>query len=253
MEVKPFVQQAIWIKRDGDQCTVTVPAQPTECPFLVVTPVVGLADEDNTLRYSGILSLTHTRTGALLVRSNYVRGFARLVEALKDLDWDFDARDHFTKPENADMASAVLKAIREWEIDEGYTGPAFFCTDDEAKREAREREPATTFLREQFDWWPKHYKSIHDRDLLRTNNDAWAAEISSSVHAWGMTYLLAALQRVDPQAADMAARRLVAEFDAGDELGEWMHQWAQEMDAGKPLTLQGIPSSDPIAGFGAGK
>ena len=66
-----------------------------------------------------------------------------------------------------------------------------------------------------------------------------------------MTYLLAVLARVAPEVADIAARRIVAEWDAGDTMGEWVHQWSQELEAGGQLTLHGIPDADPLAKFGA--
>lgn len=74
---------------------------------------------DSAARYA----LTHTHTGAQLVESTYVSGLEKLAAALKRFDWDFDTRNHFAKPENAGMADAVRGAIRDWQEDEGYSGP----------------------------------------------------------------------------------------------------------------------------------
>lgn len=251
-ELKGFVRQAIPLSIDGkERRTVWVPAQPTVCPQLVIAPAVGCSKDGGNLRFRGTLALTHTHTGAQLVESTYVSGLEKLAAALKHFDWDFDTRNHFARPENADLADAVRAAIRDWQMDEGYSGPVSLWGDDEDKRAAREREPATTLLREQLDWWPAQYKSIRERELISKNREAWHEAISCSVNGWGMTYLLAVLQRVDPKVADIAARRLVAEFDAGDGLGEWVFQWSQELDSGRPLTLHGIPDLDPLTHFEA--
>lgn len=244
-----FVHQALTVIADGEQRTVWVPAQTTRCPRLVITPAV--AWSDGHVRFRGALALTHTLTGAPLVHSSSAAGLEKLADALTGFEWDFSARDHFAKPENAALAGAVRTIIRDWETDEGFTGPVAVWGDDKDKRDAREREPAGTFLREQLDWWPKQYKSVHDRDLMSKNRDAWHEAIFSSVNGWGMTYLLAVLQRIAPDVADIAARRLMLEFDAGDGLGEWIFQWRQELAEGKPLTLHGIPDADPLAQFGA--
>jgi hypothetical protein len=243
-----FVHQAVTAIADGEHRTVWVPAQTTPCPHLVITPAVGWSD--GRLRFRGALALTHTLTGAPLVQSMSAAGLEKLADALKGFDWVFSARDHFAKPENAALAGAVRAVIRDWQTDEGFSGPVVLWGDDKDKRAAREREPATTLLREQLDWWSQQYKSGHDRDLMNQNRDAWYEAISSSVNGWGMTYLLAVLQRIAPDVADIAARRLVAEFDAGDGLGEWIFQWSQELADGKPLTLSGIPDADPLAQFG---
>lgn len=243
-----WVQQAITVSVDGAQQTVSVPAQTTACPQLVITPALGCAD--GRLRLRAGLTLTHTLSGAPLVHSSSASGLEKLAEALAGFDWVFDTRDHFTKPENKALADAVRTVIRDWETNEGFTGPVSLWGDDADKRAAREREPATTFFREQLDWWPAHYKAVHDRGMIDKNRDAWHEAISSSVNGWGMTYLLAVLQRVAPDVADIAARRLVAEFEAGDGLGEWIFQWSREMAEGQPLTLPGIPEPDPLAQFG---
>lgn len=244
-----FAQQAIPMEFEGQRRTVRVPAQATECPQLVITPAV-THHADGALRFRGTLALTHTPTGRRLVHSTYVTGLEKLAAALKGFDWSFDDADHFTKPENADMVAAVRDVVRTWQLDGGYSGPVSLWGDDEDKKAARNAAPALALLREDLEWWPKHHKSIHESDLINTNKEAWQAALACSVQSYSVTYLLAVLMRVDPQAADVAARQLTRELDAGDQLGEWMFQWARELDAGEPLTLHGIPDADPLAQFG---
>lgn len=245
-----FAQQAIPLIFEGQSRTVWVPAQATECPLLVITPAVTHRG-DGALRFRGALALTHTRTGYHLVHSTYATGLEKLAAALKELDWSFDDRNHFAKPENADIAAAVRDVIRTWQIDGGYSGPEPLCGDDEEMNAARNAAPALALLREDLEWWPKHRKAIDEGDLFNTNKQAWQAALLSSVQGYSVTYLLAVLMRVDPQAADVAARQLTRALDDGDQLGEWMFQWARELDSGEPLTLHGIPAADPLAEFGA--
>jgi len=245
-----FAQQAIPFVFEGQRRTVWVPAQATECPQLVITPAVTHRG-DGALRFRGTLALTHTRTGCRLVHSTYVAGLEKLAGALKELDWAFDDRDHFAKPENAEMVAAARDIIRTWQLDGGYSGPVSLWGDDEDKKAARNAAPALTLLREDLEWWPKHRKAIDEADFFNTNKEAWQSALACSVQSYSVTYLLAVLMRVDPQAADVAARQLTRELDAGDQLGEWMFQWARELDAGEPLTLHGIPAADPLAEFGA--
>lgn len=227
-------------------------AMPTECPHLVITPTVEyLVEDPETPRFSGGLTLTHLGTGSCVVRSDYASQLEKLAVQLKGFDWDFTDRKYFARPENAEYLKAISAVVREWQIGDADVGPVSLWGDDEEKKAERDRDPAGTLLREQLDWWPKHYKSIHDRDLMNTNQDAWRAEINCSVEGFGMMYLLAVLMRIDPKVAAVAGRRLTAEFDAGDGLGEWVYQWTEELAAGKPLTLYGIPDAAPLAGFGA--
>lgn len=250
-EVKGFVQQQIPVAADGKVLmTVQVPAQLTECPHLVIAPSIGYS-VDGSLRFRGTLALTHTPTGAVLAHSHFESGLGKLAAALKDFNWDFEDREHFGSPENTDMAEAVRNILRDWQISQGFSGTVAVSGEDEEKRAAREREPAATLLREQLNWWSAQYKSIHERGLFKKNQEAWYEAITCSVNGWGMTYLLAVLQRVAPDVADIAARRILAEWDAGDTMGEWVFQWGQELEDGEPLTLSGIPDADPLAQFKA--
>jgi hypothetical protein len=58
---------------------------------------------------------------------------------------------------------------------------------------------------------------------------------------YGLIYLLAVLHRVDPAAADRAARNLVGAWEDGCSIDEWMFQWRNELAEGVPLTLHEFP------------
>jgi len=237
-----FIQIEVPLTDGG---SVTMTAQPTVCPDLVITP--GIDRNGDTPRFTGTLVLRHTHTGARVAASNYVTGLEKLATALAPFDWAFSDLEHFRS--DTDRATAVSEVIRTWDIDQGYSGTVSLWGDDEEKKAARTARPADTLLREELDRWSAQSASIRDRNLAAENRAAWYEAISCSGTGFGLIYLLAVLMRVDPAVADIAARRLYLEWDAGDCLGEWVHQWAQELDSGNELTLDGIPHANPLEEF----
>jgi hypothetical protein len=67
---------------------------------------------------------------------------------------------------------------------------------------------------------------------------------SRVVELYGQIYLLGALRHFAPDDADKVAAELAIAWEAGDSLGEWVYQWRQELDAGRPLTI-------PLVGDGS--
>lgn len=244
-------QTIIYAKRgtSGPHLSVDVTAEPTVCPHLVITPSIACEADEGRLHLAGGLSLTHTGTGVRVVNGSDTGRLHTLAESLAQFDWDFtDPKHLYTHPE---MRDAVAEIIQDWHMSDAYQGPVSLWGDDEEKKAAREREPATTLLVEQLDWWIEHSKSYMDG--LDWDNDDHnrirAAHIATSVEGYGAIYLLAVLRTINPKVADIAARDLVAQYDAGDTLGEWVWQWREEIAKGRPLTLHGIPAADPLADF----
>lgn len=80
----------------------------------------------------------------------------------------------------------------------------------------------------------------HDPELGRTvSGHLIASSAIETVRAYGLVYLLAVLQRVDPAAADRAADHLVTAWEHGDDVGEWLYQWRQELAEKVPMQLPG--------------
>ncbi|WP_099024353.1 hypothetical protein [Mycolicibacterium palauense] len=233
-----------------DQPPIAVSALPTDCTYLVVTPTVAVAKQSGQLEFGPGVSLTHTITGRAVTTSTSTAALRALAAQLVEFDWSFTDANHFTLAENAEMRDVVARRIRDWQSADAYTGAAHYPDDDEATIAAREHEPATTLLREHLDWWIKHSEARY-RNLssIDDNPEAWHANIGMSCEGFGLIYLLAVLQRVAPDAADIAARHLVIQYDAGDSLGEWIYEWNSEITEGRPLTLHGIPEADPLKGF----
>lgn len=244
-----FVQQSIPM---DDGTSLMVLAQTTASEYLVVTPSFGRG-KDGSREFSGGLSLTHTLTGRAIAHREYPNRLTDLAKALAGFDWNFTDPDHFAKPEFAAMRDGVRAAWRDWSAADAYEGPVHYSGDPDELKAAREKDPAGTLLGEHLEWWMKHHKALHDPDSELPSRDenrqAYAAEIGVSVEGYGLIYVLAVLRAIDPFSADVAARALVSDLDYGDALGEWIWQWHEELVAGKPLTLHGIPSGDPLAEF----
>ena len=238
---------------NGTTTAVELPAQTTACPFLVIVPAIGVNNTGDGVVFRGSWNLLHSPTGRAVVGSRDPHGLEVLASALTDCgDWDFSDPAHFASPQNTAMVDKARKVIRDWQIDQGYTGPPTLLGDDEERKVARDREPATTLMYEELETWPKHFQSIYERKLIATNKDAWVEAISGSVARFGNVYLLAVLQRLSPEVADIATRQYLALCDAGDGMCEQITQWAQEIADGNPLTLLGIPDVDPLADWVSG-
>lgn len=231
-----------------------VDAQTTTCPYLVITP--GISMRDGRPRFADGLGLTHTLTGLRIGTAAPTSRLEVLAESYAGVDWNFTDTEHFKQPENAAKLKTVQEIYREWEAADAYQGPAHFSDDSDEVKAARASDPAGTFLREHIQWWIGHSKALWSRDSdtgipsWDENPKARYAELNVSCQAYGLIYLLAVLRAIDPKVADTAARDLVISLEAGDSLGEWVWQWNDELAAGKPLTLHGIPTFGPLAVFG---
>lgn len=239
-----FVVQDVRYGKDREQPhkTVRVYAQPTECPYLVISPGVGVA-EDGSPVLRPHLALIHTLTG-LAVVGGYGESSDRLwdlASKLRGFDWNrADLAEHITA--NPDWSKPIAEIIRGWRLADAYQGPVHYSGEPDDLKAARAADPAGTLLRESLDEWVGWSKHLHESKFFDTNRDAWYAGLVAEVQGYGMAYLLAVLRAIDPKVADGAARDLVIAFDAGDSMGEWIYQWREELAEGKPLTLRGIPT-----------
>lgn len=230
--------------RGGESCPVAVLGEPTANPHLVVIPGVA-----HGLSWTGSFVLLHVPTGRSVSTGDAVV-LRDLAERLSGLDWSF------TDDPPADLRAAVYAAVRAAAMTEP-SGQEFPAHDAWGRGEAGGGLPrlAQPLIAEFLD----DYQSAHNRTVgpdaipLRVPdpdnpdgrpNPDWDHAIMAKVHDYGLAYLLAALHRIDPEVADSAAAALADAWDDGDGLGEWVYQWRQELAAGRPLTLPGIPG-DP--------
>jgi len=235
------------------QVTVDVTAQTTGCDRLVITPCVR-ANNDGIPELLGSLQLVHTLTGLSVAQDDYPGRLSDLALRLREFDWEFTTKEHVEQPQNAAAAKAIRETIRTWQLSDAWAG-AHFIDDTDEKKAARDRDPVGTFLLEHLDWWMKHSKKLwgdEGRELREKNMQAWSAEVNLSCEGYGVIYLLAVLQRIDPEVAAAATNSLVVNLDDGAMLGELIWQWHAELTAGKPLYLHGIPDNSPLAACSSG-
>jgi hypothetical protein len=100
-------------------------------------------------------------------------------------------------------------------------------------RIAREAEP---LLRDLLTEWQRLFDALWNTTPAPGDRERYFI-INRQVDLFGTAYLLAALRHLDRAVADRAAHFLAEMWDAGDSLGEWIYEWRQQLDAGKPLTL----------------
>lgn len=239
------VEQDIPVRDTGTVMTVT--ALPTGVDGLVICPAVGLDAAGETAYFSGRCTLTHAPTGRSIMHGDdhHLRTVAK---DLGGFDWTFTEVDHFTDAAYADTLAQIREVIQKAQMgNSAYSRPIRLMGDSDEMAIARASKPAHTLLREHLDWWIKHnengprWPKDDNPDGIRAYHD----HVSVSVEGYSVVYLLAALNKFSPVVADVAARNLMLAWDSG-ELGEWMYQWGQELTAGQPLTLHGIPDADPL-------
>lgn len=231
--------------------SIAVSAVTTAVPELMITPAIVESEAGAARIDGGELQLTHAHTGRSVIRGSY-NELQDLAGKLADIPWTFTDPEHFKDPANSAALQQVQAIIREWMTVEDNGAPICLMGDDEADAAARGAEPSQTLLREQLDWWLKHAKSIHDRNLFEDNKALWYESISTEVQGFGVIYLIAVLRQIDPAVADIASRHLYASWDSG-EVGEWVYDWSEQLAAGKPLSIYAIPKAGAMAEFiGAG-
>lgn len=229
--------------KDGSSTEVS--ALRTEVSELVITPALRQTD-DGTLTFTGHLQLVHLPTGRMIANGTSCPRLQDLANRLAAFGWGFTDAGHYAAAVNKDERDRIVAVIREWEMAAADDGPVGYSGESDEKIAARQAAPAATMLRE-------HIASFIDtenrrRDLKwEDSKELWMASVAYCCEAYGVVYLLAVLRSIDPAVADIAARDLVGAWDCGDSLGEWVYQWGEELAAGKPLTLHGIPTADPLA------
>lgn len=213
-----------------------------------ITP--GLTTDDaGHACFNGRTCLTHTPTGLAISHDQYgQRERAARLEAAQ-IDWALVSAENRISEEDR---PAVLAALEEPDDDNGWPWPEWA---------GDESTPALTTLAKSLDraldedYWERaralrEEAAEHLPDALSRKIDAYLTSASSivAVSEYALVYLLAVLHRVDPEAADRAARDLVTAWDAGDSMGEWMWQWRDELGKGQALTLHGFPSLAEMGG-----
>lgn len=229
--------------------TIAVSAVTTAVPELMITPAIVESKAGSARIDGGEMQLTHVHTGRSVIRGRYDE-LQDLAAKLTEVSWTFTDPEHFKQPANAETLQRIQDIIRDWMVADNLdsTAPIRLMDDDVDTAAARGAAPAQTLIREQLDWWLKHSKSIHERNLFEDNKPLWYESIATEVQGFGVIYLIAVLVQLDPRVANIASRYLYGAWDSG-ELGEWVYDWAETVAAGKPLSLYGIPKAGTMADF----
>ncbi|MEH3129407.1 MAG: hypothetical protein PGN27_05520 [Mycolicibacterium neoaurum] len=226
--------------------SVQVSALRTDVRELVITPAMHVGNDNAVTFGDGYLQLTHAPTGRT-VSNGSCRRLDELATKLAPFRWDFKDPNHFRGDANQIELDKIKAVIREWEMAEDSGMPIGFSGDSDEMLAARQAAPAATLLRE-------HIDSFFDTEKRRRDikwedsKELYVASIAYACEAYGFIYVLGVLRAIDPTVADAAARDLVGAWECG-EFGEWVYQWSQELAAGRPLTLHGIPTSNPLGDF----
>lgn len=224
---------------------VRVLGEATANPHLIIAPC---ANADGAL--TGRFSLIHAPTG-LAVRTGDVSNLRALADKISHLGWGTVERD--TIANNPDMRQTVADAIRSVEMAVEPTGTELPAHDTwgpngGGKGLPRQAVPLLRYLldaaQRTFDRETRVPLNIPNPDKPgeTKSNPEWFSMIEHRVDLYGLAYLLAALHRVDPEVSESAAASLADAWEYGDSIGEWVWQWREELDEGKPLTLYGIPA-----------
>jgi hypothetical protein len=231
--------------------TITVIAQSTNTPGLVVTPQLG--DSVHGGRgFTGYWGVTHATSGTTLPvpRSHFgldVHTAVRVGDALGEtgVDWTVGHDELVGLLQDTELLAAVRAAVKrgmfpvstgQWDGDKAV-GPGGYPDKFE---QATARQMAGYYTRrglQRFanNWELMRYdrKDPQARSIYVHNLEAMFAEYAA-------VHLLRAFAAVDTEAADAAARDLWEALTAGDGLGEWLAEWGTEY--GVP-----VPEADPAA------
>ncbi|WP_063046265.1 hypothetical protein [Nocardia pseudovaccinii] len=228
----------------SDGSPITITAEQVSAHF-AISPTL-TARQDGTLTFADHgRSLTHIPTGLLITRSGWLdlRRYAAELEALP-INWATLTHASELTEEQAKQAKAVSDRLIA-EDDTSWPWPEWA---------GDKSQPALSLLTERLDFalkFTQRYDFVTTvTNSLRTDHPELArivdthllgSLIASHSAGYGLIYLLSVLQRIDPTAADRAARNLVGAWEDGSSMDEWMYQWRKEIAEGVPLTLHEFP------------
>lgn len=215
--------------------------------YFAITPAIKTRPDGSVTLSDHGRCLTHIPSGRAVTSSGFL-DLRRYAEELAKLPIDWarltSARD--LTEEQAKQVKAIHRELS-FQDDAEWPWPAWAGDEsrpalsllgqqlDDALKYGPRRELAREFQRRLTDTQldPELAREIDNRLLL--------ADIGEHVNGYGLIYLLAVLQRLDPESADKAARHLVGAWEAGDSMGEWIYDWRRQLADGQPLTLHEFP------------
>ncbi len=225
---------------DGHEVSVT--AEATASPHFAIAPEIGIGPDGDQL-LTGRLNLCHIPSGTVVVREQSGLDFHAVIPILQRYG-DWSSKPDFAPEQVADLRRELFAVVAQqneewpwpkWAGDASTPALSLLASQlDEALNGDQRREARRAIA-----------SHIADSELARKveSEFAWAAA-ESTTGTYGVIYLLAVLHRINPEAADRAARDLASAWEAGDSLGEWEYQWREELGHGNPLSLRGFPADE---------
>ncbi|MEU2043620.1 hypothetical protein [Nocardia niwae] len=215
----------------GDQVT----------PHFAIVPVITTHD-DGTLGFADHgQALTHIPTG-LAVTFDGLIDQRRYAAVLEELPIDWAGLTQLTNEQRTRIREAHLSMWTEpsdglpwpkWAGDESTPALSLIVhqLDDELDNDKHRRQMRDALEKQ---------VAAHDPELGRTvHGHLLMSRVVETVNSYAVVYLLAVLIRIDPAAADRAARHLAMSLEHSDNVGEWLYQWRQEIAVGMPVQLPG--------------
>lgn len=189
-------------------------------------------------------SLTHIPTGRAVTFDGWM-DLRRYAEMLEQLPIDWSTITTLTTDQRQLIVRARDEYLAARGADASWPWPAWA---------GDETQPALSLLATRLDFALDHndrYVAIRDIEKqAATVDSALGATVGNAllagssaeyIHNYGLIYLLGVLHRVDPAAADLAARELVGAWEDGSSMSEWIYQWRSELADQRPLTLHEFP------------
>lgn len=217
--------------KTGEAVRVTVIAEPTDTPGLVVTP------DTRGGRLTGFWNITHAGSGLVIpieqLGGSDIYTARRVADELGTIgvDWTGD-QDAIAAAMKVDGMGEKLKAA----IKRGrYPEPEAGTTEAETTAESLAKLVAEYTLGRATEVWEIMKRRNRD-DADGTAIDA--LNTAALLHGYGMVSLLRAFRNVDQAAADDAARDIMGAWEDGGSVHEFIADWAGEY---------GIPPASPAS------
>lgn len=237
-------------QKGGEITYVTVVAEPTGTPGLVVTPEVRGAG------LSGNWQVTHTASGLAAPTGEWggvdVHTARRIAKALGETGVDWTADRDTLVGQLKDAHVAVAEAIKRgkyppldgrWDGDgDKPVGPGGWPnTAEQATAKQLAGAYTQAALQRSADNWQLCGYDKDDKAAMQV----FVQNASAMIAEYGVVFLLRVLAGLDQDAADAAARDLWEACESGDSMGEWLSEWGREYGIPTPEGDREIPGLTP--------
>jgi hypothetical protein len=225
--------------QDGTTTTMTVIAEPSDTPGLMVTPQM------YGNRLTGFWQVTHAASGYMIPTGwdGDIQTARQVADALGATPVDWTADTEAVQAQVVEHADAVNEARRigqypgamvdgEWDGKPATGVAPYPGTEAQATADAIARHVTRAL----------QYRCREGWDLIKRDDKDGRAIYDHHMHAlvaeWALTLVLREFAKVDQQAADWTARQVWFGWQSGDATHEDVYTWAAEYN------LPALPEGD---------